>query len=74
MGVLLLGVNTLYRLFCFFKLFLMVGKGLINELLGVCVSGPGRSSSRIHYQLAIAIDASLIFVSLFLVKNGSQFY
>ena len=28
MGVLILGVNTLYRLFCFFKLFLMVGKGL----------------------------------------------
>ena len=26
MGVLILGVNTLYRLFCFFKLFLMVGK------------------------------------------------
>ena len=30
MGVLILGVNTLYRLFCFFKLFVMVGKGLIN--------------------------------------------
>ena len=30
MGVLILGVNTLYRLFCFFKLFLMVGKGLID--------------------------------------------
>ncbi len=27
---LILGVNTLYRLFCFFKLFPMVGKGLIN--------------------------------------------
>ncbi len=25
----MLGVNTLYRLFCFFKLFPMVGKGLI---------------------------------------------
>ncbi len=25
---LILGVNTLYRLFCFFKLFPMVGKGL----------------------------------------------
>ncbi len=24
----ILGVNTLYRLFCFFKLFPMVGKGL----------------------------------------------
>ncbi len=29
MGFLILGVNTLYRLFCFFKLFPMVGKGLI---------------------------------------------
>ncbi len=28
MGGLMLGVNTLYRLFCFFKLFPMVGKGL----------------------------------------------
>ncbi len=28
MGVLILGVNTLYRLFYFFKLFPMVGKGL----------------------------------------------
>ncbi len=30
MGGLILGVNTLYRLFCFFKLFPMVGKGLYN--------------------------------------------
>ena len=28
MGGLILGINTLYRLFCFFKLFLMIGKGL----------------------------------------------
>ncbi len=28
MGGLILGVNTLYMLFCFFKLFPMVGKGL----------------------------------------------
>ncbi len=28
-GGLILGVNTLYSLFCFFKLFPMVGKGLI---------------------------------------------
>ncbi len=28
---LILGVNTLYRLFCFFKLFPMVGKGLKEE-------------------------------------------
>ncbi len=27
-GGLILGVNTLYRLFCFFKLFPMIGKGL----------------------------------------------
>ncbi len=33
-GVLILGVNTLYRLFCFFKLFLMVGKGLIEVSRG----------------------------------------
>ena len=32
MGVIILGVNTLYRLFCFFKLFLMVGKGLTQEV------------------------------------------
>ncbi len=25
------GVNTLYRLFCFFKLFPIVGKGLITQ-------------------------------------------
>ncbi len=30
MGGLILGVNTLYMLFCFFKLFPMVGKGLIH--------------------------------------------
>ncbi len=28
MGGLILGVNTFYRVFCFLKLFLMVGKGL----------------------------------------------
>ena len=28
MGGLILSVDTLYRLFCLFKLFLMVGKGL----------------------------------------------
>ena len=28
MGGLILGVNTLYRLFCFFKLFASGGKGL----------------------------------------------
>ncbi len=31
MGGLILGVNTLYRLFCFFKLFPMVGKGLSSS-------------------------------------------
>ncbi len=30
MGGLLLGVNTLYRLFCFFKLFIIGGKELTN--------------------------------------------
>ncbi len=28
---LILGVNTLYRLFCLFKLFPMVGKGLMYD-------------------------------------------
>ncbi len=32
---LILGVNTLYRLFCFFKLFPMVGKGL-NTAMKLC--------------------------------------
>ncbi len=32
MGGLILGINTLYRLFCFFKLFPMVGKRLIITL------------------------------------------
>ncbi len=32
MGDLILGVNTLYRLFCFFKLFPMVGKGLNSQV------------------------------------------
>ena len=30
MGGLILGVNTLYMLFCFFKLLALVGKGLID--------------------------------------------
>ncbi len=30
MGGLILGVSTLHRLFCFFKLFPMVGKGLTD--------------------------------------------
>ncbi len=33
MGGLILGVNTLYRLICFFKLFPMVGKGLTQKRL-----------------------------------------
>ncbi len=32
MGDLVLGVNTLYRLFCFFKLFPVVGKGLNTHI------------------------------------------
>ena len=28
MGGLILGANTLYKLFCFFKLFAAIGKGL----------------------------------------------
>ncbi len=30
-GDLILGVNTLYRLFCYFKLFFMVSKGLTHQ-------------------------------------------
>ncbi len=51
MGGLILGVNTLYRLFCFFKLFPMVGKGLtvtelvlysskVNVVENTCISFP----------------------------------
>jgi len=32
MGGLILGVNTLYMLFCFFKLLALVGKGLTGKL------------------------------------------
>ncbi len=39
MGGLILGVNTLYRLFCFFKLFPMVGKGLIAAYAGNRIQG-----------------------------------
>jgi len=35
MGALILGINTLYILFCFFKLFLIVGKGLALKLTRV---------------------------------------
>ncbi len=38
MGGLILGVNTLYRLFCFFKLFPMVGKGLMHVTSLTCYS------------------------------------
>ncbi len=38
MGGLILGVNTLYRLFCFFKLFPMIDKGLnqFTTIVHVC--------------------------------------
>ncbi len=36
MGGIIPGVNTLYRLFCFFKLFPMVGKRLSEVELVVC--------------------------------------
>ena len=58
MGGLILGVNTLYRFFCFFKLFLMVGNGLtllkhiskvlkrqvVNLKLPICLSRPSSFS------------------------------
>ncbi len=40
MGGVILGVSTLYRLFCFFKLFLMVGKGLTD----MAISSPSLDS------------------------------
>ena len=41
MGVLILGVNTLYRVLCFFKLFLdMVGKRLIKPSHLICRKNP----------------------------------
>ncbi len=39
MGGLIVGVNTLYRLFCFFKLFPMVGKGLSVLCIILCYRG-----------------------------------
>ncbi len=46
MGGLLLGVNTLYRIFCFFKLFPTVGKGLTamaGQFITECLyAGPVR--------------------------------
>ncbi len=44
-GGLILGVNTLYRLFCFFKLFPVVGKGLTNDL-NECIESVIRASCR----------------------------
>ncbi len=35
MGGLILGANTLYRLFCFFELLPMVGKGLRDKVIHV---------------------------------------
>ncbi len=49
MGGLILAVNTLYRLFCFFKLFTMVGKGLI---LGVILC-TGFSASWVHCKVKL---------------------
>ncbi len=46
MGGLILGINTLYRLFCFFKLFPMVGKGLA---LKIQVMGAQRVKETIGY-------------------------
>ncbi len=46
MGGLILGVNTLYRVFCFFKLFPMVGKGLTlyQPMTHMCVMDVPTSS------------------------------
>ncbi len=37
MGGLTLGVNTLYRVFCFFKLFIIGGKGLMLRACAIDV-------------------------------------
>ncbi len=37
MGVLMVGVNTLYRVVCFFKLFIIGGKGLNDVSMSVSV-------------------------------------
>ena len=58
MGGLIRGVNTLYRLFCFFKLFLMVGNGLINlharwDIIHIkCYIFEGSFGERTHGSLA----------------------
>ncbi len=46
-GGLILGVNTLYRLFCFFKLFPMVGKGLKQAVYLSLDRGGSRTDSRL---------------------------
>ncbi len=44
MGFLILCVNTWYRLFCFFKLFPMVGKGLTDDGAMPTCTSPSSSS------------------------------
>ncbi len=45
---LILGVNTLYRLFCFFKLFPMVSKGLTGKYITVEPFFAGTQAEDMH--------------------------
>ena len=70
MGVLILGVNTLYRLFCFFKLFLMVGKGLIKARTEL---GELRCESALGHECTERCTAQdLNFLALFACVGNAQ--
>ncbi len=58
---LILGVNTLFRLFCFFKMFPMVGKGLnhLQHSQSVLVSGGGVMGSPGRLAALAALDEAL---------------
>ena len=67
MGVLILGVNTLYRLFCFFKLFLMAGKGLLRT--------PSYVPNMLKYtHLTIQDKSSRYPVPLYMYSGTGLFY
>ncbi len=54
MGDLILGTDTLYRLFCFFKLFPMVGKGLnMIQFSYACQSDTTSKNSRAANRLQL---------------------
>ncbi len=57
MGGLILGVNTLYRLLCFFKLFPMVGKGVKLAIVRTC-----------HRSVQFCIQTCYTSIKLSLIK------